>query len=664
MYDTKKVNQWTEYSSTGISQSQTTDVCVFGKGYLEETPVDGKPAITKIKHQKRNSKDISAGTPLGTASLYGHGSVEARSGDITPGQDMIGVIGKGLNPADTNSNNQNSSSPTECFNIKSDIVGMSDGVHGLGISNCFKDKQSLSENNLDASTIDDDFMQISKTMRERMSVRRRKGDKPKQTEISNKFPLEVLLAATNFPATEKPGKPPMGPRIKPKLLNSDNSQLTGNSSSDLNNNPESLTSIPAGGLEEIQRKLIQDDWKLKCEALNLIRQLAKFHPNIFDSGFHPLILAVTKEELDQTIGCLLALMAVSKEFIRNDVEKAFDVMIDNVTCSKALPILISKGLKIHGKEILYLLLENPNLDQLLEKYLPSESAATLRAQMDHLHKKSLMDMSYDSSAPHSAKSLPSSRGGSAGSLLNAQISPKRPVSLKNIESVQEEIKKMGNLLSANDWRTRQKGLEAFKEMCEISPGIVTANITQVFDKFLPRLQDANSKVNLLALKILYEVIPVLHGSMGPVVNLTVNCVATNLSSKNTEIHSTAVKIIDSLVHYLEPSVLLRPFANQVTTNARRCPEIIPKITELVEHEYKIKPKQIEMHILPLLLHLLNCVNGSGTVQGGSCSLRQATTNLISALSQQMGPSLMEKFSQLVDVTPRHQQYLQDIMNHT
>lgn len=56
MYDTKKVNQWTEYSSTGISQSQTTDVCVFGKGYLEETPVDGKPAITKIKHQKRNSK--------------------------------------------------------------------------------------------------------------------------------------------------------------------------------------------------------------------------------------------------------------------------------------------------------------------------------------------------------------------------------------------------------------------------------------------------------------------------------------------------------------------------------------------------------------------------------------------------------------------------------
>lgn len=37
-----------------------------------------------------------------------------------------------------------------------------------------------------------DFMQISKTMRERMSVRRRKGDKPKQTEISNKFPLEGM----------------------------------------------------------------------------------------------------------------------------------------------------------------------------------------------------------------------------------------------------------------------------------------------------------------------------------------------------------------------------------------------------------------------------------------------------------------------------------------
>ena len=56
IYDTKKVNQWTEYSSTGISQSQTSEVCVFGKGYLEETPVDGKITANKIKHQKRNSK--------------------------------------------------------------------------------------------------------------------------------------------------------------------------------------------------------------------------------------------------------------------------------------------------------------------------------------------------------------------------------------------------------------------------------------------------------------------------------------------------------------------------------------------------------------------------------------------------------------------------------
>lgn len=70
---------------------------------------------------------------------------------------------------------------------------------------------------------------------------------------------------------------------------------------------------------------------------------------------------------------------------------------------------------------------------------------------------------------------------------------------------------------------------------------------QIFDKFLPRLTDSNSKVNLYALKVLLEVIPLIRQSMASVISMTVAAVAPNLSSKNKEINTTAVEILDSLI---------------------------------------------------------------------------------------------------------------------
>ncbi|XP_036367460.1 TOG array regulator of axonemal microtubules protein 1-like isoform X3 [Octopus sinensis] len=714
-----KVSQSPDSSSVTRSHSKTSEVCVFGKGYAEDSYTDikaGGASGNKMKHQKRASK--------------------------------------GLNPVETNLNSQMTGSEMESFEHKLNDTHMGSGVHGISIANSTKDKlickDSIQDNSdIEGDSMREDFTQISTTkpVKERGTMKKRKGDKTKQPEIYNKIQLEVLPVNSNPLNLEKTCKPTpsLTPKIKPKthILDNENNQALRNSS-DLTQPPENSVSLPPAGIDELQQKLNQEDWKIKCEALNSTRQLCKQCPSAFDSGFHPLMMLITKElenlrsqvkrdailcvtdmflylkrrmdaELDKVIGCLLALMAVSKEFIRNDVEKAFDAMVENITCTKALPILITKGLKhrsvgirktasyyitviakkighrrllsgvkdltdkilqatldcltdpsnevrYHGKEILFLLMENPSLEQQLEKYLPSESINTMKSQIENLNKKGLVEMSYDiSSAPHSAKSLSSSRTGSAASLVNVHASAKRPISYKNIEMVQEEIKEMNKLLSANDWRVRQKGLENFKELCDSNPNIIATNITQIFDNFLPRLQDANSKVNLLALKILLEVIPIIYPSMGQVINLTVNYVSTNLSSKNLEIHNITIKILDLLIHCLEPSILLRPFTNQVTSNARKCSEIIPKIAELVEKEYKLKPKQMEMYILPLVLHLINCVSSSATVQGGSCNLRRATTHLICILNQQMGHTLMDKFSQLVGVTTRHQQYLQDVL---
>lgn len=70
---------------------------------------------------------------------------------------------------------------------------------------------------------------------------------------------------------------------------------------------------------------------------------------------------------------------------------------------------------------------------------------------------------------------------------------------------------------------------------------------QIFDKFLPRLQDPNSKVNLYALQVFQQIIPLLTDSLAAVLNMAVGNVAPNLSSKNKEIYHTAMDIISALM---------------------------------------------------------------------------------------------------------------------
>ena len=85
---------------------------------------------------------------------------------------------------------------------------------------------------------------------------------------------------------------------------------------------------------------------------------------------------------------------------------------------------------------------------------------------------------------------------------------------------------------------------------------------QIFDKFLPRLQDSNSKVNLHALKVMHHVVPMLKDALHQVITLSVGSVVPNLSSKNSEIKSTATDILESYMEHLDHSLLVQPFSNQ------------------------------------------------------------------------------------------------------
>ncbi len=77
--------------------------------------------------------------------------------------------------------------------------------------------------------------------------------------------------------------------------------------------------------------------------------------------------------------------------------------------------------------------------------------------------------------------------------------------------------------------------------------------------------------------------------------------------------------------------------------------------------YPRKPKQIFLHVSPLLWHLLG--SGAAAGGGGNAALRDATGGLVAVLHSHMGPELLHAASQNSSVTPRMKALLKELVNH-
>jgi hypothetical protein len=130
---------------------------------------------------------------------------------------------------------------------------------------------------------------------------------------------------------------------------------------------------PETALREAMSNLAQDeDWEKKCHGMNIIRRLVVYHEDTVVSNIHPIILALVQEvknlrsqvsrfaliafgdlfvklkkvmdvDLDLTVKNVLQKNAESNDFIRADVDKCLDKMVNNVTVTKAMIALLSGG---------------------------------------------------------------------------------------------------------------------------------------------------------------------------------------------------------------------------------------------------------------------------------------------------------------------------------
>ncbi|KAL4238308.1 hypothetical protein ACF0H5_003020 [Mactra antiquata] len=421
-------------------------------------------------------------------------------------------------------------------------------------------------------------------------------------------------------------------------------------------------------------------------------------------------------DLDMVVRGLLAKNGDSNGFIREDSERALNAMVEGVTPQRALIALISGGAthkniqvrkttaqflvivvqrmgpgrilsgikdvtdrivpaianfsmdssqetRWYGRKMLHLLMTHQDFDKMLSKHLPANTLRNVKDLVESLKVKGIGEGPNETSSARGWRSGHGSRSSSVirGNSANSET-PKRR-SGRTDDASMEEIKEINTLMSASDWRDRYKGITTLLEMCEMNATLVSANVVKIFDKFLPRLQDPNSKVNLYALQVMLQIIPILNNSLASVVTILVGNVSPNLSSKNKDINQTAIDIINALLENLDGAVLIQPLANQAqSASARSKPHLVEVVADLVNRVYPKKQKQVSLHVLPLLWHLLGATNSSGAVQGGSSSLRTATGRLVTSLHIHMGSQLIERASSDPNVTPRHIQLLQELID--
>uniref|UniRef100_A0A8C9EV11 TOG array regulator of axonemal microtubules 2 n=1 Tax=Pavo cristatus TaxID=9049 RepID=A0A8C9EV11_PAVCR len=372
-------------------------------------------------------------------------------------------------------------------------------------------------------------------------------------------------------------------------------------------------SHPEQGLLDALAWLSSSDWQLKGKGLFSIRRLAICHSEILLGRLHDVTLAVTKEvnnlrskvsrfaistlgelfrimkkhmdqEVEEVARALLQKTGDSSEFIQKAADRSLGIMVGSVTPAKAMAALLAGGVnhrnvlvrrytaehlltvmeqigaekllsgtrdsvellvhmlvklaqdcnqdtRFYGRKMLNVLMSHPKFDGHLKQFLPSRD---LQVVMATIKQKGIEDCM---SEPPSAKGRRESRNSV------------RRTSLRTVEEI-EQLKLLNNLLSAKEFQTRIEGVMLLLDHCKSNPQLISANIVQIFDVFVLRLQDSNKKVKQQSLEALASVIPILRDTLHPVLVSVVAAVTDNLNSKHAGIYTAAVKVLEASIAHL------------------------------------------------------------------------------------------------------------------
>ncbi|ROL51298.1 TOG array regulator of axonemal microtubules protein 1 [Anabarilius grahami] len=484
-------------------------------------------------------------------------------------------------------------------------------------------------------------------------------------------------------------------------------------------------SKPELALTQSFRLLASDDWEKKIEGLNFLRSLAQYHPDVLLSRIHDVCLALIQEvrnlrssvsrvavvaladmfvalqkgmdqELDGTTRALLHKAGESNAFIRQDVERALDSMVQHCTLTRSMSALLAGGLghlnsvvrkcaaqhlcalveragaarllsgtkdltdrilpaasklaqdssqeaRYFGRRMLLFLSSHRDFDKMMDKFVPAKDLPAIRDAVFTLKTKGLGEMPQDAPSARGRRSLMGSGLVRTSSLTRDPLTASRDSGQSvnragphSLADRSEYVKQMKTLLSSKDFRERIRAIDQLVSDCEENPSLVIGSLFPVFDALKARLQESNSKVNLRALEALQTIIALLNDSLAPVLNILIPAVVDNhLNSKNNAICTAALGAVQALIDNIDNSLLLQPFCSKAQYLSGKAKlDLIEKVAELVTELYPRKPQLVEQKVLPFFWKLLSSSGNSGSVKAAAAKLAEA-------LHAHMGRTLVE-----------------------
>ncbi|NXC39322.1 TGRM2 protein, partial [Penelope pileata] len=408
------------------------------------------------------------------------------------------------------------------------------------------------------------------------------------------------------------------------------------------------------------------------------------------------------QEVEEVARALLQKTGDSSEFIQRAADRSLGIMVTSVTPARAMAALLAGGVnhrnvlvrkyaaehlltvmeqigaekllsgtrdsvellvhmlvklaqdcnqdtRFYGRKMLNMLMSHPKFDGYLKQFLPSRD---LQDVMATIKQKGVEDRiseppsakgcreSRNSGLMTSQENLPSNEGSSSNVLILPRQTVRR-ASFRTVEEI-EQLKELNKLLTAKEFQTRMQGVMVLLDHCKSNPQLISANIVQIFDVFILRLQDSNKKVKQQALEVLAAVTPILRDTLHPVLVSLVAAVTDNLNSKHIGIYTAAVKVLEASIAHLDNALLLQVLAHRARfLSGRAMQDVTEQLSVLVASVYPRKAHMVERYALPVLWFFLSNMIGNGVLPGRGSNVRAAVAKLAKSLHQEMGSSLKE-----------------------
>ncbi|RMZ95708.1 hypothetical protein BpHYR1_050751 [Brachionus plicatilis] len=206
-------------------------------------------------------------------------------------------------------------------------------------------------------SLDKPKFQPTKATQARIKARQAASEAAKNETLANETAQENLISS------------PVKTRKKVETIETDAEIVTRVVKEDFVKQP---FKNPESAFKEAMNYLSQDNWENKCNAMNIIRRLSVYHEDIVVENIHPIVIALVQEvknlrsqvsrfalvtfgelfvnlkknmdvDLDIAVKTILQKLSETNEFIRVDIEKCLEKMINNVTTTKAIIALINGG---------------------------------------------------------------------------------------------------------------------------------------------------------------------------------------------------------------------------------------------------------------------------------------------------------------------------------